>query len=401
MADLYRRLAGRLRYLAQWRFVEPVLIFESDDWGFERQSTPELVGRFGRPSEWAFEDTETPAELLGLYEILDRCRDTRGRPACFTANFITGRPDFSAIRSDGFSRYHDAPISENTNARKAWLKGLADQVFYPQYHGRSHLNSRAWLRDVRDRVQGAVEMFDAGIVGGGALIQGHGWRYHSEYLDFETRKALAGEELREWVRGGLRYFEDTFGYFPRSTIAPHYILPASMVSMWRELGGHFVQGGNYRILAGADDGHFVVPHLSGERSAEGITFLGRTVKFEPCRAGSAQGLTSAVAGMMRCFANGIPAVVDTHRINYVGQWREPSLNALGSLLEAARKWRPVFLTSVELGDAISNNGQFQDVFTGESRSLTPLRPRWRRALHAQCAGRNARLVATASPATSQ
>jgi hypothetical protein len=70
---------------------------------------------------------------------------------------------------------------------------------------------------------------------------------------------------------------------------------------------------------------------------------------------------------------GIPAVLDTHRLNYIGKFAEHSRAQLKQLLDELTKIPNVrFLTSPELGEAISNTGLYTDVFTGKKVQLTPL-----------------------------
>ena len=97
---------------SQWRCAEPVVIFESDDWGLDRRPCSEFLRTYGEPSSWADEQIETPEDLAKLYEVLDSHRDATGRPACFTANFIVGNPDFDAISREHFTNYDYIPIGQ-------------------------------------------------------------------------------------------------------------------------------------------------------------------------------------------------------------------------------------------------------------------------------------------------
>src|SRR5262249_40093260 len=149
----------------------------------------EFLQAYGEPSGWAEEQSETPEDLMRLYEVLDKHRDPEGRPASFNANFIVGNPDFEAISRDDFQNYHDNPIGQDEKLKKSWLEGYQQRVFYPQYHGRSHFWPEAWLRDLRDGTPGAREAFDGRFHGGIALLKKQGWRYHSEYTDWKTGKS--------------------------------------------------------------------------------------------------------------------------------------------------------------------------------------------------------------------
>src|SRR5436190_5466834 len=340
----------RLYYWSQWRCAEPVVILESDDWGLARLPCSEFLRTYGEPGSWADEQMETPEDLAKLYEVLDSHRDAAGRPACFTANFIVGNPDFEAISREGFTKYYDIPIGQDEELKKQWLEGLERRVLYPQYHGRSHFSSEAWLSDLRDGIPGAREMFDQRYHGGISLLKKNGWRYHSEYTDWKTGKSREHDELMNWLKVGVEYFQQLFGFFPRSTIASHFVFTPEIARAWHAIGGQFVQGTGYRIVRLSAGGMLVLTHALGERSPEGLLLMRRTVKFEP-RLGKAS-YDNALRQADQCFRGNIPVIIDTHRINYTGRWRDEGLRSLDSLLQALQVYRPRFLTSVEMGEAI-------------------------------------------------
>lgn len=390
MGALRIRALRRLRFLSHWRCAEPVVVFESDDWGMERRRCADFISAFGDPSEWASEQTETPADLQQLYGVLGRHLDDSGRPACFTANFIVANPDFDAITRGDFERYYERPIAQSGGLRNSWLEGVARRVFFPQYHGRSHFWPEALLRDLRADAPGARAMCDSKLPGGLAMLEGQNWRYHSEYLDWQHGQQPRLAEMTAWVREGVELFRQVFDFVPRSTIAPNYIFTETAARAWRECGIEFIQGAGYRLLRRADGGTRAVSHALGERSPEGLLLMGRTVKFEPRPSRPRQGITTALRQIESCFKDHLPVVIDTHRINYVGPGRQYGLDVLDSLLRAVAPARPRFLTTVELGEAISGDGVYRDAWTGAVQRLTPLDPPWRRRLRRLLARHNNR-----------
>jgi hypothetical protein len=314
---------------------------------------------------------------------LENYRDEYDRPACFTANFVVANPNYDAIAESDFTSYTDIPIGRNSALRRHWIDGLKRHVFAPQYHGRSHFWPEAWLSDLRAQVPGARPLFASRCHGGLSLLKGQGWRYTSEYLDWNRGEERGSAELLKWLQGGLDFFQEMFGFFPRSTIAPHYILTPSMARAWRVAGGEFVQGTNYRILRRADGQPQILSHSLGESSPEGLLMLGRTIKFEPRPQRPLHGTEAALRRITECFKNNLPAIVDTHRINFTGACRDSSLQKLDDLLKGLKPYRPRFLSSVEIGEAIAQNGKYCDAWSGETRHLTPLNQPWRRLLRAQ------------------
>ena len=384
--------------LGQWRCAEPVLIFESDDWGLDRRASSERLKAFGKPGQRADEELETVEDLRRLFDVLDGYRDVSGRPAVFTANVVVANPDHDAIKRDRYEVYHEIPINRREDLCAAWREGVARGVVYAELHGRSHLSVAAWMADLRDDVAGARALSSEHRHGGLSLLEGESQRYHTEYMSWRTgvepdKRALVAE-----LKDSLDILEELFGRRPTSTIAPHYVFASRIEEAWREAGLRYVQGGQYQVLRGqaSEYGHVTVSHTLGERSPGGLVYLQRSVRFEPRPERPHQGIATCLARIRSCFDRGVPAVVDTHRVNYTGRYRDDGLHSLGGLLDALRPLRPLFLTTGELGEAIEHEGRFRDLRTGEERSLTPLDPRWRRGLRGALGHWNARRVAACS-----
>lgn len=372
LSSLPNKILGRLRWAAHWRCAEPVVIFESDDWGMQRGGNLSAFEPYGKPKGWAAEMTETPTALDALYAVLESHPDRHGRPAVFTTNFITANPDFEAIEANHFSEYMDIPVSADGTLRSAWETGIQRSVFYPQYHGRSHINVQKWLDDLKQDVPGAQALFNKRQNGGLALLENAQWRYHSEYINWQTGEMSTQQDLASWINVGLQYFEDAFGFLPKSAIAPHYVLPTTVLPVWRQLGIHFVQGGNYHILQHPQSGQQIYrSHALGERSTTGLLYLTRNVRFEPRPGQINRGVEAAWRQIEGCFKAGIPAVIDTHRINYTGPWQVAARQALFELLTRIAAFQPRFMTSTELGEAIRSGGSYHDAWDQKAHTLHP------------------------------
>jgi hypothetical protein len=385
MNRFFNRVLGRLRWAAHWRCAEPLVLFECDDWGLLRKPCIQLLSNYGEPKDYARDRLETASDLERLYRVLEQFKDEVGRPACMTANFIVANPDFERIATSRFENYYEVPITENKTLKDKWLEGFDRKVFYPQYHGRSHFWPPALLRDLQADTPGVRELFINHCHGGLALLKDSGWRYHTEYLDWHSGKILPDPEQLLWLKIGLEYFHQTFKFSPKSTIAPHYIFNAYTCQAWRQVDFHFVQGTNYHILRNNDGSMRSLSHALGESSPEGLIFLARTVRFEPRPRSRFRDVDKAMQAARNCFHHHIPAVIESHRLNFTGPWQEQALTWLSRFFEKLSPYNPIFLTPVELGQAIAQNGVFQDVFTGEIRHLTPLDGSWRRSLRAKVA----------------
>lgn len=366
------RIAGLVRHQAQWRCAEPVVVIESDDWGLERKPCWELAREAGEPTDWALEASETAEDVERLSQLLARHRDETGRPACFTANFIVSNPDYEAIRKSSFEQWSDVPLRQwaADTVQRAYRAAIEEGTLYPQYHGLRHYNATLLLTDVRANAA-ARKCFDSGCAAALSFAKGHLWRYHSEYADWSRGGAADPAALQAMVETGAAYFEDMFGFRPLSTIPPHYVVSEAGLAAWKTAGIRYVQGTNYQIHPGPG-GRKVIRRqpLGRADAATGLISISRNVKFEP-RPGRKETADSAIAQAKQMIEARIPAMIDTHRINYTGQFREAGLRDLERLLQALEVYRPRYLTTAELGQAIEFGGRYRDRVTGEERTLRP------------------------------
>jgi hypothetical protein len=329
----------RARLWAAFRCEEPVVVLESDDWGLRRRPCRDEVAAWGTPSDWADEHEETPADVERLAEVLDR------HGAVLTANLVAANPDHEAIAADDFATYHDRPIDQ-TLAPEV-LAGLRDGPFSLQLHGRAHVDVDRWLADLRDDEPGARALFAAGADGGLALVKEHGWRYHSEQVSWSSGAHRSTEELVTWLRPAVETVGRVAGTPPRAAVAPHYVLSDEGEAAWAELGIKFVQAAERRLRPGDERSSYL-----GQRGPGGLVHLTRNVRFDPRPSRS----HDASAQLRRCVAVGLPAVVDTHRINYTGPWATDALRELDALLDEADALGARYLSTPALGDAVRGDG---------------------------------------------
>ncbi len=190
---------------AQWRCTEPVLIFESDDWGLDRRASSERLKAFGKPGPRADEELETAEDLRRLFDVLDGHRDVTGRPAIFTGNVVVANPDHDAITRDRYEAYHEIPISVREDLRAAWREGAARGVFCAELHGRRHFSSEAWMADLRSDVPGARALCSEHRHGGLSLLEGQAQRYHTEYVSWRTGVDIGRKHTHRRIEGLARH----------------------------------------------------------------------------------------------------------------------------------------------------------------------------------------------------
>jgi len=353
-------------------FREPIVVFESDDWGKTgMEAEVELPTQFGeRTRFWSYDRLETAEELESLFALLQSYASRVERPPVFTANFIVSNPDVATTQRSQFSTLHLKPIDEShPQLLETWKMGIEKKVFYPQYHGRLHYNAARYLHDLQknDALQ---KLFLAGIQGGRELFNDGQFGYYSEYQNYETEATPV--DLHEWIAAGLADFSRIFGFESTTTVCPNYVINVRDLAPFANTSIKFLQAGN-KFLRQQDGAEVLTNYCQGTKLTHGLTSLARNHKFEPCREKHEWQADFSIKSAMYWMNKGIPAVLDTHRLNYIGKFAENSRAQLKRLLDELTKIPNVrFLTSPELGEAITNTGLYTDVFTGKKVQLTPL-----------------------------
>ncbi|WP_010663979.1 hypothetical protein [Marinilabilia salmonicolor] len=373
MVQLIKRLKGRVRHWSNVRFEEPIVVFESDDWGMWRAPAEKsLISKLGTPKVWAFDQLETSSELKDFFELLMQYHDSTGRNPKIVANFITSMPDFEATIQNGFTELCLKPISGfSDQIKSSWLSGVEAEVFVPQYHGRLHFNAERLLQDLQENEKSRL-IFEAHWNGGLNNLKEGGWRLHSEYMEWENNINYSPQQIKDWISKGVEEFKAVFDFSPLSTIAPQYILPPSICHQFNELGFTTLQGMNLQIFKKKNKKKYRNLPI-GSRLYPGLVGLGRNVKFEPARNVVGWKAEAALANAHRLIESRIPVIIDSHRINYVGSFRETGLKELRFLLDnLTKKLNVQFLTSFELAEAIKNDGWYTDFFSGMKNKLTLL-----------------------------
>ena len=109
----------------------------------------------------------TAEDLASLFEVLTKVKDSTGRPAVFTPEAVVANPNFDRIRQSDFKTYHFEPITETMKTYPgcersfgSWKEGMENRLFVPQFHGREHLNVKAWMRALQQGHPEVQSAFD-------------------------------------------------------------------------------------------------------------------------------------------------------------------------------------------------------------------------------------------------
>lgn len=345
------------------------MVFESDDWGAIRMPSRSawelLISKGIRVDESRYDSLdclETGSDFSSLMNLLASHRDEAGRPAKFTLNCVMGNPDFEAIEAAEFQDFFHQHFFDSyrqyskEDLEPAWRDGIREALIRPQFHAREHLNSSLWMRDLRAGQPQTRAAFDARFYGLKTLT---GSTRQKNYLAAywpESRDEL--QEITSNVSEGLDLFRQTFGFRSNTFIGCNYVWPDALEKHLSELGVRLLQTQRGRTQPDPEqDGKTMVRrHYTGQKNQYGQHYSVRNVLFEPYLDDSFDWAERALGQIRQAFRFNRPAVVCSHRINYVSgmslRHRDRSLAQLDTLIRTLRiKWPGVeFLTSDELAE---------------------------------------------------
>ncbi|TXK65577.1 hypothetical protein [Alkalisalibacterium limincola] len=356
---LYSNLRG-------WRTRRKLVVFESDDWGAIRMPSRSAYNalltagiRVDRSPYDRLDCLENRSDFDALMNVIDAHRDANGRPAVFTFNTILGNPDFDAIERDDFQRFHHQHLWDSyqhyhgESMADSWRQAMEQGLIRPQFHGREHLNVPRWMSDLRhERLETRIA-FQYRFYG---LTTSTSSPRQRDYLAaFWAENPDEVEDARSRLKAGLDLFGQTFGFGSKTFIPCNYTFPDQLRMTLADSGVRLIQAqrGQYVPAGDRPEGR-VRRYYTGMKSPEGLLYSVRNVSFEPFESQNVDWLASTLRGVQEAFAVGKPAIVSTHRVNYVSGMDRVhaarSVRLLDELLENIRRlWPSVeFLSSDDL-----------------------------------------------------
>jgi hypothetical protein len=306
---------------------------------------------------------ESDQDLDTLGAELNSFSDSRGQPLKFTANYNVANPDFDRMRKDGFGKYHFELFTDSmkryhrSSDPEKKIKQLVDSnIWCPQSHGREHINVSRWLSALKIPNSEVRAAADADVYG--VSRQCAPSLSASILAAFDSDSAAEVVQHEETLRSGLEIFRQIFGFSSASFIAPNYIFPERLLATLADQGVLGVQG--LHLSRGP-----VYPSESlrirrtGDFEHHGLLKLVRNVQFEPSLNPRTDIVDNALRAVEKAFNRNKPAIICSHRINYMGgvdpSNRERGVASLRTLIKRTQaRWPEVeFVSSPELINAIT------------------------------------------------
>lgn len=360
--------------LPGWRTARKIIVIESDDWGAVRMPSREVYEKFlskgiavDKQYFTKYDCLESNEDISNLFEVLYKHKDMHGNAAVVTANAVVANPDFDRIRENGKSAYCYQLITDTYNSYPAhdkvmqlWIKhGIGENLLWPQFHGREHINVRNWMKAVNSDSFVEELAFTSQTILGIKASQDE-VKYKSYMAAFEYDNVEHQKEIETITKEGLEIFESLFGFSSKSFTASCSIQGEHIDKVLKAKGVDFHQlGQQFRPIGNGQIKR--VDKFWGQTNAEGQLYWRRNITFEPSKNPSYDWVDHCLREIRAAFMMGKPAVINSHRVNYSGgiflENRDNSLRLLDELLKKVKsKWPAVeFMNSEQLGNLIKRD----------------------------------------------
>ena len=353
-----------------WKTKRKIVVFESDDWGSIRTRSridyEAMLSQGLNVDETfftRFDSLESNDDLERFFNLLTEFKDSTGRHPVITPMCIVANPDFEKIVKEGYQEYYYKSLQETAREYpnhdkliEYWRKGADERLFVPALHGREHLNVDRYLKGVRDEANSGLKIaFEHRSIGaskykGKDLIEYLG-AFHPESKGEIVR-------LKAIMSDAVKLFSEICGYIPTHFIGPNREPVKELDGVLAQEGVRYMTQSKLRKYPKGDDKYGFEFNWLGKKNKLGQTFIMRNSGFEP--SGRVNTVESCLNEIDIAFKWNKPAVISTHRANYIGgidlSNADYGLNELKTLLKKIiSKWPEVeFMTSTELGELMKS-----------------------------------------------
>jgi len=353
-----------------WHTLRKIIVFESDDWGSIRipsKEAYEYLKDIGYPIEktsYGKDSLESNKDLTSLLEVLSSYKTFNGQNPIFTLNILVANPDFGKIRQVKFKEYYYEPFIKtyerypNHNLSQILIKeGIKNNLFKPQLHGREHLNVGRWLDNLQNGNSGIMNLFDHEMYGLPQFLSTDYKKTFQCAFDFNSQSEII--IYSKIITEACNLFEKIWGFRSLSFISPNFLWDSNIEEFLEKNGIKFIQGQRAQITRCSNNQYKAKYHYTGQKNSLGQIYLVRNCYFEPTFYSGKYTTDSCLSQISSSFQLRKPAIISTHRVNYIGgideRNRDKGLRELLKLLTAIlKKWPDVeFMSSDQVGELIS------------------------------------------------
>ena len=365
--QIKNKIARNLRNILGWNTNRKIIVFESDDWGAIRMPSKKVYNKLISnniavdKSPYNINDSlESNEDVIALYDVLTKYRDKNENYPVFTAMSILANPDFENIAKSNFSVYKYESVLKtldkygNTHNKvyQLYKEGINSSVFYPEFHGREHINVKRWMQALQNKNSISRQSFDMQFYGLGSNTSNHFAAFDVDSLDEDLPKQ------KKIISEGLNLFTQVFGYDAHYFVPPNFYYNSKLEKFLLKNKIYSLPGSrrHKEPIGGGNFKNSV--RYTGLENKIGQIYLVRNVQFEPSQTNNSNEWVKSLKEIETAFFWKKPAIISSHRLNYIGfinkKNRENGLKQLNLLLKnIIKKWPDVeFMSSRQLTSLI-------------------------------------------------
>ena len=370
LSRLKSNLFLNLKHLPGPRTKRKILVFECDDWGSIRMPSEKvyktlsdkgfkLNNRYDR-----FDTLADEEDLQELFKVLESEKDKNAHSAVMTPMVNVMNPDFEKIKASGFRELFFEPFDitlqkyeRSSNTLELWKQGKKKGIFTPEYHGHSHITTQLWLKRLKTGDPVLLEAFDLGFAHphvNNIPSVANGFRPEL-FFDHPAQVPF----LENYLKEGIGFFKKIFGFSPIVFAPTNGIFHPVFEKPLSEAGIKYLYVSWLTKTPNGQGGLKKKFYPVGTKGKTGLTYYSRNCAFEPTDKAYDPGKT--MKQIAAAFKWGKPAIISTHRVNFVGaisqKNRERGLAELKKLLSGIKKqWPEVeFMSSADMLKVLFKN----------------------------------------------
>ena len=348
-------------------FKRKYVVIECDDWGGIRMPSAKVLNNIinegiGNESDrFNFDTLATKEDLESLFEVLSSVKGGNGHSAVMTPITNVTNPDFEKIKQAEFKEYHYEKFTDTLQKYgrgekvfDLWKQGIKDGIFVPELHGREHLTVQLWLQMLREGNKDLLFAFEneytsVEVDNINPIANGFRAEFH-----FDNEDQLPF--LKNSIKDAADIFEEIFGYRSRVFVPSNGVFHPVLENDVTNAGVRFLYVNRSMVYQNLNGSVTQRKYITGQKGENGLTYYTRNCAFEPSDE-RYKGIDFTLMQIAAAFRWGKPAIISTHRANFVGgidiKNRMKGLNELKMLLKSiVKRWPDVeFISSA---DALTN-----------------------------------------------
>lgn len=368
MSSLIQNLKHCLVNVPGWKTNRKIVVFESDDWGSIRlpdvsqySAYKKRFPEYSNNPYLKYDSLASSDDLNSLFDLLSTFKDKNSNNPIFTFNVVVANPDFEKIKNSNYSQYYYEPFtttlekySKHSNAFQLWQHAIENKLMLPQFHGREHVNVPLWLDLLQSNNSDSIDAFKFGTWS--VPLKQKSKINIQASLDWKKEQPLHHQKL--FISEGLALFESVFKFKSITMIPNNYTIDLNLFPTLKENSIEALQGMKYQKLpygTNLNKSHNMLRRYLGDSQGHDIIDLVRNCQFEPSQTKeNYDDVESCLSAISNAFFWNKPAIIDTHRLNYIGVYdiknRDKNLKSLSVLIQKIlKKWPDVeFMNSSEL-----------------------------------------------------